>query len=75
MEGRNIHFLNLYFPLGATVAQCDEIAWRIQPIVGANVSEGGMTPTNRYGMYVDDVTFSEESMSYTFGYERKEKTP
>ena len=69
-EVRKIQFLNLYFPHGASVSECDEIARKAEDIVMAGVSEGGMTPTNKYGINVDDVTFSEESMSYTFGHNR-----
>lgn len=75
MRERRIQFLNLYFPWCATVDECQEIAKKVEDIIMAGVSEGGMTPTNKYGLNVDDVTFSEESMSYTFGHNRNQTTP
>lgn len=71
---KSVRFLNLYFPHGATVRQCGHIAQNAQRIVKAGVSEGGFIPTNKYGLNVDDVTFSEDSMSYTFGHDRSNPT-
>lgn len=73
MSERKIQFLSLYFPHGASVDECQDIAKKVQDIVMAGVSEGGMTPTNKYGMNVDDVTFSEDSMSYVFGHNRNQE--
>lgn len=70
---KKITQLTLSFPHGASVSECDNIAQRVQKIVGAGVSEGGMATTNKYGMYVDEVTFSEDSMHYVFGHARDEK--
>lgn len=65
-----IKTLILNFPHGASVTECDLIARKTQSIVKANVSEGGFMPTNKYGIYVDDVTFSEDTMYYDYGYNK-----
>lgn len=63
--------LTLYFPHGTSVFECQRIAQYAEKIVQAGVSEGGMTPTSKYGMYVDNIIFSEDSMSYIYGHDRK----
>lgn len=63
--------LILDFPHEATVRSCDKIAQLAQKIVESGVSEGGFAITNKYGIYVDDVTFSEDTMRYCYGHNRK----
>jgi len=69
---RPIKFLNLYFPHGTSIKECEYIAQKIQDVVKAGVSEGGMQPTSKYGMYDENCKFSEEAMQYTYGYDRSD---
>lgn len=69
---RKIVQLILSFPHGASVKDCESIVMFAQTKVSAGVSEGGMQTTNKYGLNVDDVTFSEDCMHYVFGHARKE---
>lgn len=73
MSERKIFQLVLDFPHGASVNDCDEIARKAQDVVMAGVSEGGFMPTNKYGLNVDDVTFSESTMNYIFGHNRNQE--
>lgn len=70
---RQIKTLQLSFPHGASIKECDEIAQRVQKIVCAGVSEGGFATTNKYGIYVDNMTFSEDTMHYVYGHDRRDK--
>jgi len=72
---RKIHTLTLSFPHGASISECDAIAQFAQGQVMAGVSEGGMATTNKYGMYVDDMKFSENEMHYVYGYNRNQSGP
>lgn len=65
--------LTLSFPHGTSVKDCEAIVMFAETKVKAGVSEGGMQTTNKYGLNVDDVTFSEDCMHYVFGHARKEK--
>lgn len=67
-----IKALILTFPHGASQRDCDHIARMVQGIVKAGVSEGGMQCISKYGMYVDDMKFSEDTMEYTYGHKRGE---
>lgn len=61
-DQRPIQFLTLYFPHGATVGECDYIAKRVEHVVGARVSAGGMAPKNGF------EDFSDDSMMYEYGH-------
>jgi hypothetical protein len=74
MSEKPIKQLVLYFPHGTTVENCDFIARRVERIVEASVSEGGFMVTSKYGLNVDNVTFSEDTMMYQYGYDKSEKT-
>ncbi len=75
MSDKPITRLILDFPHGASVKDCDFIAQKAQSVVMAGVSEGGFATTNKYGMYVDDMKFSEDTMHYTYGHSRDKETP
>ena len=72
---RKITTLTLSFPHGANISECDAIAQFAQDQVMAGVSEGGMATTNKYGMYVDNMTFSEDHMHYVYGHNRNQSGP
>lgn len=67
---RNIKTLTLYFPHGASIKECESIVQYAENEIMAGVSEGGMATINKYGIYVEDVKFSEDSMMYVFGHNR-----
>jgi len=73
---KNIKQLTLIFTHGASIKECESIVLFAENEIMAGVSEGGMTPINKYGTYADDVKFSEDSMMYVFGHKRlQEKCP
>lgn len=72
LSEKPIKQLTLSFPHGASVKECDLIARKVQDIVHAGVSEGGFATTNHYGLNVDDVKFSDDSMHYVYGHSRNE---
>jgi hypothetical protein len=61
--------LTLVFPHGATVKQAEQIAQFVENIVDAGISQGGMVCES--GFHTDNLKFSDTSMSYTYGWERK----
>ncbi len=67
---RKIIQLSLSFPHGASIKECESIVRFAENEIMAGVSEGGMQTTNKYGLNVDDVTFSEDMMHYVFGHNR-----
>jgi len=73
MDEKKITRLILDFPHGASAKECSDISYMAQSIVMASVSEGGFMPTNKYGLNVDDVTWSEDTMNYVFGYNRNQE--
>lgn len=75
MSERRITTLTLSFPWGATVKECDTIAQKVQDVVMAGVSEGGFTPTTKYGINVEGCEFSEDSMLYIYGHNRNTSGP
>lgn len=72
---RKIKQLILYFPHGASVRECDEIAGKAQDEICAGISSGGFLPTNKYGTNVENVTFSEDTMMYEYGHNRLQEAP
>lgn len=70
-EDRIIKSLTLSFPHGATIEQCSFIARKVEGVVGAGVSEGGMSA---FGMPFDndEWKFSEDEMTYVYGHKRRE---
>ena len=67
---REIQRLILDFPHGASLKECSEIVQKAQDILMAGVSEGGFMPTNKYGLNVDNVTFSDDTLIYVYGHNR-----
>lgn len=70
---KKIKQLTLTFPHGANIKDCEQIVMNAEKIINAGISEGGMSTTNKYGLNVDDVTFSEDCMHYVFGHDRSKK--
>lgn len=64
----SIKQVTLFFPHGADPGKIGEAMQAIQKIVGFRVSSGGYTP-----MDIHMTTFSDEMMTYDFGYEIKPK--
>ena len=69
LKTNNIKQVTLFFPHGADPKKIDEAMRAVQNIVGFRVSSGGYTPMDRYM-----TTFSDEMMTYDFGYEMKAKS-
>lgn len=69
---KEIEYLNLHFPHKITIDQAQKIAWLAEKYCDARVSEGGFMPTNKYGLNVDNVTFSEDTMLWVYGYAKKQ---
>jgi len=67
---RKIKQLTLSFPHGASIRECQSIVVYAENEIMAGVSEGGMQITNKYGLNVDNVTFSEDMMHFIFGHNR-----
>lgn len=72
---KKIKTLTLHFPYGASVDECQHIAEKVQDVVMAGVSEGGMTPTTKYGINFEGCEFSEDSMLYIYGHNRNQEGP
>jgi hypothetical protein len=68
---REVKSLTLVFPNGSTVKLCDKITQYAEKITGFRVSEGGFTVTRR-SLTDDDMHFSEDEMTYVFGYEKED---
>ena len=47
----------------------------IDKIVIAGVSEGGFTPTSKYGIHAENCTFAEDAMLYICGHDRNQPSP
>lgn len=68
---RPITMLTLSFPHGVTVGDAEKITQIAQKITLCGVSEGGFTPTTKYGLNVDGCEFSESEMLYIYGHDRR----
>jgi hypothetical protein len=69
-----IKSLDLVFPHGATVEQCERVARYAQRVVMASISEGGMRikymPLTAEEEKQRGLEFDEDAMRFTFGYTR-----
>lgn len=72
MSEYKINQLVLSFPHGANAYQCSLIAQKAEKIIMAGVSEGGML-LEKGSFYKDEpMEFSEDTMHFVFGYNKKE---
>jgi len=63
-----IKTLTLIFPYGVSTGTCNKIVEAAQKASLCGVSEGGMTPESKYGIYAENCQFSKDSMLYIFGH-------
>jgi hypothetical protein len=72
-DDKQITQIILHFPHGVPVKFATHVARFAEQVGPARVSEGGFMPTSKYGLNVDDCKFSEDTMLYTYGYEKTKR--